>query len=319
MLLICHPTDTDYVGRFRQEGDQIVATEHCAMQVIVYLPERLHQLVLPGSWFENAPEADQVRSFNRMRTAFAERIEATGLPRCQTRNKDGGQCKHAAASGEGNLHCKRHARERDFAILRPALGLDQPNDSPVTDDVMWELREMLTHVGIARITVSSVAHGVSDLATRLPLYVGPNSQHAANEDDRRDDERMYTGWLRDYADRLDREETRLNDIYMRLSAIISGDRQRSSEQRRKLRGRLRTLVDAIAAAKGCEGREIHAAWLRAGGKPQEESTVEELKKKLDWLHVAYADFIPVDLREWTPPDVETTGREPGGIRRVEAT
>jgi len=286
-LILCNPIDALFVGRNLTEGDVLLPLERVPLQVVICLADRLRPLVDSGAWFDTPDAAYLHQIGDSYRRDFQPRFEIAmdgalveGKPRCQALTQSYTQCKNSARA----TYCGRHDQARHLITMgvgEPALA--QPNESPLSAGAIRSLEE---------------AQEMIRRAMRRASRFGEILQHGllGPED-------------ADYVSNL------LEQAHEIIGGVISGDRARDATQRSELRRRIQRMVDRIAIANKCEGREIHAAYLRLGGVPQGEMTIEQLKAKVNWLHTTYPDVIGADTREWEPPATTLSGMEPAITKR----
>lgn len=288
-FVVCNPADEGHVyAHYRkQTNEDVITSERCPEQHIIRLPKRLKLLAISGSWFDMSPDAQWI-PVRMMYQTDREALTQKGKPRCQAWQKDGyTQCRFTAVlrfEGDQSLPrlCQGHYKERKFGIHEPGAGLDELNDNPLSEDSLGEISSVAYRIG-------GVMHDLQRLQSSTQI-IGEEAERVGKA----------------YAD--------LHDLRARLEAIVNGDRERDVKLRRELTNRILRMVDRIQIVRKVEGVEIHMAFIRSGGKKQSEMTIEELKGKVDWLMRTYEDVFPMDGREWQPPDVATSGAEPGGIR-----
>lgn len=298
---VCNPLDSWHV-KFNPDllpsNETLIQSDRCPVQHVIHLPHRLELLARSGAWFDTAPEAELYRNDVRYRQNHYEHfLEPGNKPRCQATNNDGVQCKKAATEmaqiwrdfdDDGQqpdrpIFCKAHAAKRHFIVTSPGAGLDQPIDNPLSLATLEEISRIAAAVG-------GVAWSLRDLQGRL---AGGDIERVGQ---------MYA---------------KLHDAREKLDAIVSGDRERDAKARRILTDRISRMVDKICVVKKIEGVDVHMTFIRAGGKKQSEMTLEELKGKVNWFYMNYADVFTTDVREWEPEVAHITGVEPGAVRRKE--
>lgn len=289
-IMVCHPLDEDQARwQWRNgEHERIVITERCPTQIILHVADRLLMLVQSGAWFD-LPEAEEFAAASRRRNEMALTLDNLERARCCAVNANGLQCKRPAeipvlpSEQAQRAYCVMHALKRKIWIHRIGDGLAEVSPNPMSEVTMEALSVLNSRLGTVIWQFSNIAHRFGDLG----------------------DAAFAAGTA--YAE--------LCDLREEFVSVLRGDRERAEKQRRELRLRIQDMIRRIEREKHIEGREVHTAYMRAGGKSQTEMSVEELKKKIDWMFTAYADVFPTDTREWEPPQVEITGMEPGAIRR----
>lgn len=288
-ILVCNPLDEQKARWEWRNGEheRMVITERCPSQVILHMADRLLLLVHSGAWFD-LPEAEEIAAAARRRSEMVLTLEGAERARCCALNANGAQCKRPAEQPIGDhetplrAYCVMHALKRKVWIHRIGEGLAETSPNPMSEVTMEALSGLNARLGAVLWRFGNIASRFSEL--------GDGAAQAGTA----------------YAD--------LCDIREELASLLRGDRERAEKQRRELRLRIQDMIRRIERAKNIEGREVHTAYMRAGGKSQAEMNVEELKHKIDWMFTAYADVFPADTREWQPPDVPTSGMEPGGVR-----
>jgi hypothetical protein len=288
-ILVCNPLDEQQARWEWRNGEheRMVVTERCPSQVILHMADRLLLMVQSGAWFD-LPEAEEIAAAQRRRDELVMLLDGVDRVRCCALNQNGTQCKRPAeipvlpSEQVQRAYCVMHSLKRKMWVHRIGEGLAEVSPNPMSEVTMDALSALNTRLGTVIWQFSNIAGRLADLG-----------------------EASFTAGTA-FAE--------LCDIREELVAVLRGDREKAEKQRRELRLRIQDMIRRIERAKNIEGREVHTAYMRAGGKSQMEMNVEELKTKIDWMFTAYADVFPADTREWQPPDVPTSGMEPGGIR-----
>lgn len=278
MIALCHPDDAKLASRFYIQNERLIITERCPRQAVVFLGDRLALQAESGGWFDTALEAAPLRVMSERQRQFDDLLDSGW--RCKATTKTLTQCRNPVHKTLG--YCKKHDRERDVTLFRIGEGLDQTSANPLSSKDLEE--------------IGHVAHNLLFAIHDIEAYlktVEPQPAYLV-----RTLERLET----------DREI---------LLNIVDVDKREDQRQRKGLRVRIQRMVERIEAKWSTyrvDGKAIHSRWMEEGGPSQTDSTVEELKAKVDWLYLTYEEAFESDTREWLPPGL--SGNEPGLVKKV---
>lgn len=108
----------------------------------------------------------------------------------------------------------------------------------------------------------------------------------------------------DFAERREEDINRwaraLAELRTEMRVMLEED-SHAYKMRYLLKQRISRMIDRLIEADiASEPRDVHALFLKEGGKSQTYMTAEELRAKVDWLYDTWPDVFKRDTRDWVP-------------------